>query len=624
MTPPRDPRAGEPDHARARYFRLGRRRRVWPAVLGWSLWLVLGVLALGITAAGLAIDDTLELAAPDTPDAREARRTTTPVLPGQQVLNVLLIGSDIRDQNGTTNGLSDTLILVRMDQRNQFISMLSIPRDLVVNIPNVGRAKVNAAYSYSTATAIETVKQLTGQDINYYVRVDFQAFATIVNELGGVFVDVDRTYFNENTGTAASNFAPIDIKAGYQKLNGNDALDYVRYRHTDSTTYRSARQQQFLAELKRQLQDAGPLRNFATVRKVLGNGIEMDIEDSRTFLSLLNLALRVPKDRTVRLEIPADLSSDPNLGSIQVASQSMIDEAVAEWLDPSFTESTSVPKRRVPPPPQLTVSVLNGNGKLLAAEEMAVALATRRYDVHVGGNADDFEFPLTTVYFRPGMKDAATRLRNQIGGETRIAALSAREAGGNDLAVAVGHDFTGELNPKPPEPATEREPADVVHSTSLVEPLRELQREVDFPLQVPLALPRGSDVRVIRSYRTGIRGNDGAPAVKIVVKLPEQSGDYWGITMTTTAEPGILKGETGVDDFGSPRRHRTYYDGRNLQRIAFTANGVTYWVSNTLVSTLNAKTMEEIVKSMRPLPRARLPRGATDTAIPVDTDGRTP
>lgn len=623
MTPPRDPRAGEPAHARARYFRLGRRRRLWPAVLGWSLWLVLGVLALGITAAGLAIDDTLELAAPDTEDAREARRTTTPVLPGQQVVNVLLIGSDIRDPDGTTNGLSDTLILVRMDQRNQFISMLSIPRDLVVNIPNVGRAKVNAAYSHSTATAIETVKQLTGQDINYYVRVDFQAFATIVNELGGVFVDVDRSYFNENT--AATNFAPIDIKAGYQKLNGNDALDYVRFRYTDSTTYRSARQQQFLAELKRQLQDAGPLKNFAAVRKVLGNGIEMDIDNSRTFLSLLNLALRVPKDRVVRLEIPADLSSDPNLGSIQVASQSMIDEAVAEWLDPTFEQSTSVPKRRVPPPQELTVSVLNGNGKLLAAQNMAVQLATRRYDAHVGGNAEDFEFPLTTVYFRPGMKDAATRLRNQIGGETRIAALSAREAGGNDLAVAVGHDFTGELRPRPPRrEAAEREPADVVHTTSLIEPLRQLQREVDFPLQVPTAVPRGTDVRIIRSYRTGIRGKDGAPAVKIVAKLPDQNGDYWGITMTTTTQPGILEGATGTEDFGTPRTHRTYYDGRNLQRIAFTSNGVTYWVTNTLVSSLNAKTMEEIVKSMRPLPRARLPKNVTDTAIPVDTDGRTP
>lgn len=622
MSPP--PASGEPPHSRARYFRLPRRRRVWPAVVGWTAWLALGLVALGITAAGLAIDDTLDKAAPNTADAKAARKTTTPVLPGQQVVNVLMIGSDVRPEfAGANNGLSDTLILARMDQRNQFISMLAIPRDLVVDIPGYGRAKINAAYSQSTATAIETVKQLTGQPINYYVRVDFQAFATVVNELGGVFIDVDRHYFNENTGTAASNFAPINIEPGYQKLNGNDALDYVRFRHYDSTSHRAARQQTFLTELKRQLKGTGPFKNFATVRKVLGNGIEMDITNPREFMSLLNLAVSVPKDRTVRSEIEAYGDMDPTLGSIQIASDAQIDEAVANWLEPDFETSKSVPKKRVPSPSELQVSVLNGNGRLLSAEKMAVQLVKKRYNAHVGGNAEDFEFPNTTVFYAPGMKDAAARLRNQIGGEARVAALSATEAGGNDLAVAVGHDFRGALNPAPPAPAQERAPADVVESTSLVQPLKDLQKEVGFPLQVPTKFASGSDVRIIRSYRSGMRNNNGAPAVKVVVKMPAAAGEYWGIMMTTEKNPVVLQGETGVDTFGTKRRYRTYYEGRNLQRVAFTENGVTYWVSNTLKSGLSAKTMEEIVKSMRPPAKARLAKKANDTAIPVDADGLT-
>lgn len=600
-----------------------RRRRIWPAVVGWSLWLILGFAALGMAAAGMAIDDTLDKAAPNTAEAKAAREATAPVLPGQDVVNILLIGSDVRPEDGSSNGRSDTLLLVRMDQRNQFISMLSIPRDLVVDIPGYGRAKINEAYSRSTKTAIDTVSHLTGQEINFYARVDFQAFAGIVNGLGGVFIDVDRHYFNENTG-GASNFAPIDIQAGYQKLNGNDALDYVRFRHYDDTYHRTARQQLFLTELKRQLKDAGPFKNFATVRKELGKGIEMNITDSKMFLRLLNLAVSAPKDRMVRFEIQGVDQSDAQLGSIQVASQESIDNTVAEWLDPEFERGTGVPKKKVPPPDELMVSVLNGNGRLLSAESMAELLAAKRYNVHVGGNAQDFEYGANAVYFAPGLKDAATRLRNQIGGETRVAALSAKDSGGNDLVVAVGAEFTGELQTRAPAPKRQRDPADVVDTTSLVQPLKDIQRKAGFTLMAPTKMARGSEVRIVRAYTTGIRGNGGAPAVKVVVKMPNLgAGEYWGIEMTTTPEPGILEGETGTEKWGSKRQYRTYYDGRKLQRVAFTENGVTYWVSNTLMAKMSAKTMEEIITSMRPLNRAKLPKKATATDIPVETDGRT-
>jgi len=91
--------------------------------------------------------------------------------------------------------------------------------------------------------------------------------------------------------------------------------------------------------------------------------------------------------------------------------------------------------------------------------------------------------------------------------------------------------------------------------------------------------------------------------------MPQYPGEYWGIMMTTERNPVVLAGETGTDDFGTKRSYRTYYEGRNLQRVAFTENGVTYWVSNTLKSCLSAKTMEEIVKSMRPLAKSATVQG---------------
>ena len=273
---PKDP---GPPHRKARYWRVPRRQRLWMSVVGWSLWGIIGV-AVAISAGSyIYLDDTLEAAAPNTPEAKAARRATRAVLPGEPV-NVLVIGSDTRPQLGDP-GRSDTLILVRMDNKRGFISMLSFPRDLLVNIPDVGQGKINSAYSYGAATTIKTVEALTGEPVNEYVIVDFAGFAKLVDEVGGVYLDVDRRYFNENIGTAATNYADIDLQPGYQRLSGTDALAYVRYRHTDSDYARIARQQQFLSELKRQTKDVGNLTNVTSFRNIFDKNIEMSITSPR-------------------------------------------------------------------------------------------------------------------------------------------------------------------------------------------------------------------------------------------------------------------------------------------------------------------------------------------------------
>ena len=119
--------------------------------------------------------------------------------------------------------------------------MLSIPRDLKVNIPGHGIDKFNAAYSYGgPKLTLKVVKQLTGiTDINHVVNVDFTGFADAVNAIGCVYVDVDHHYYHSNVGLAASEqYAEIDIPAGYQRMCGYNALQYVRYRHDDNDLVR--------------------------------------------------------------------------------------------------------------------------------------------------------------------------------------------------------------------------------------------------------------------------------------------------------------------------------------------------------------------------------------------------
>ncbi len=177
---------------------------------------------------------------------------------------LLVLGSDRRAKNSIDNKLSgqsesphsDTIVLIRLDPKRNRIAVLSLPRDLAVTIPGYAdNTKINEAYDEGgAAKTLETVKYLfesaTGAKfpVNSVIDVNFNGFQQAVNYVKGVYVDVDRDYNNpEGTG-----FAAIDVKAGYQRLVGSDALAYVRYRHTDSDIFRNARQQDFLRQASNQ------------------------------------------------------------------------------------------------------------------------------------------------------------------------------------------------------------------------------------------------------------------------------------------------------------------------------------------------------------------------------------
>jgi LCP family protein required for cell wall assembly len=170
---------------------------------------------------------------------------------------LLVLGSDRRNKNATDSKLgqephSDTIVLIRLDPERNRVAVLSLPRDLAVSIPGHGDGiKINQAYDDGgPALTLKTVKHLfesaTGEPfvVNSVIDVNFRGFQRAVDYVHGVYVDVDRRYYNP-PGTG---YAAIDIKPGYQRLDGEDALAYVRYRHADSDLYRNVRQQEFLRQ----------------------------------------------------------------------------------------------------------------------------------------------------------------------------------------------------------------------------------------------------------------------------------------------------------------------------------------------------------------------------------------
>ena len=259
---------------------------------------------------------------------------------------ILLIGSDkrakgARDFGGVRDARSDTLILVRLDPANKRTAMLSIPRDLKVTIPGRGEAKINEAYSIGGAElTLKTIKQLTGLSINHVVNVDFGGFREAVNAVHCVYADIDRHYFNQNA-PGADQYATINIQPGYQKLCGQDALDYVRYRHTDTDIVRAARQQDFIRQAKEQVGVGKILSDRHKLTKIFGDYTQSDLHARSSILRLLTLVGQSAKSPIVQIPFKGELGP-----SFVEASPAQMRTMVSHFLGPNKKAEKRAKKRR--------------------------------------------------------------------------------------------------------------------------------------------------------------------------------------------------------------------------------------------------------------------------------------
>src|SRR6201996_5051046 len=259
------------------------------------------------------------------------------VKPGEPQ-TIMIIGSDKRAGSGEENGRSDTTILLRLDAQQNLISVMSIPRDLKTEIPGHGTEKFNAAYSDGgAALTLKVVEEMTGLKVNHIINVDFLGFVRAVDAIGCVYTDVDRRYYHSNaevpTGSEEE-YSEIDIKPGYQKLCGKKALEYVRYRHTDTDIVRSARQQSFLSQARHQISPAGLLNDEQGLVKTLTEYTSSDIKHSSELITLLDLLYGVRGAEVNQVHFPAVL-----VPSYFSANPTDIHHAVKEFLGEAGFES---------------------------------------------------------------------------------------------------------------------------------------------------------------------------------------------------------------------------------------------------------------------------------------------
>jgi polyisoprenyl-teichoic acid--peptidoglycan teichoic acid transferase len=224
---------------------------------------------------------------------------------------ILVLGSDRRfaDIKAKNPVRSDTMMLIRLDPSKGATAIMNIPRDLKVDIPGHGEDKINAAYAIGGPTlSVKTVRSLLHIPINHVVNVNFHGFKRAVDRLHCVYVDVDRKYFNDNNPPfgGGPDYATINVPAGYQRLCGQDALDYVRYRHFDSDIVRAARQQDFIRQAKDQIGVSKLFGDREALLKIFGRYTQTDIRGTTAILRLLKLVAQSASHPVQEIHFPGD------------------------------------------------------------------------------------------------------------------------------------------------------------------------------------------------------------------------------------------------------------------------------------------------------------------------------
>jgi LCP family protein required for cell wall assembly len=385
--------------------------------------------------------------------------------PGEAA-NYLIIGSDTRsfvddptdaehfgDEAAAGGQRSDTIMIAHVDPETKTGLLVSLPRDLWVEIPGVGGSKINAAFNAGPQRVIDTIKENFDVEIHHYLEVNFEGFRNIVDAIGDVPIYFPAPARDVYTGLLVE-------EAGCHELDGEEALQYVRsrfyeYRDADgewkddpsSDLGRIRRQQYFIRSTAREAVNAS-LRNFTRVNNILNKFKENVTVDAD--LSLGDLRALANTFREVDPAVVEMVTMPAEPERIDGESALRLVEAEAE---PILRRLRSFGPARAPEPPgdvapaDVRVVVHNGSGVEGQARAALDALAALGFGaVEPPGNADRSDYEVTEVRYAPGAERAARLVLAYLGGAGELVALDDAPAGA-DVDVVVGRDFDGVVAP---------------------------------------------------------------------------------------------------------------------------------------------------------------------------------
>ncbi len=505
-------------------------------------------------------------------------------------MNILLIGSDKSTVPGDP-GRSDTQLLVRLDPETKSISMLSLPRDLQVDIPGVGVNKMNAAYSYGgPALVIDTFKQLTGLPINGWIEVNFAGFWHVVNILGGIYLPVDHKYFVP----ASADYKSINLDAGYQLVRGKQALNYVRYRHDQRGDFtRMQRQQLFLRAVQQQSGrwSSDPTKVLKLIKAITGE-TKSSLSSLKKIAPLVQLAFEVNTSKVYQAHLEG---ATPMINGVSyvTATPAEIADVVHQFTNPTQapvkTTGTKIGKK------MFQVRVYNGSGIAGYATTAAAQLAAQGYNTTAVADALEYPDKVTAVYAPKSLQSQA----NAIGAmmwpsDVRIVKRRLGTQDGISVFVASSFDGTIEI------PQAVMQQQQTLEKNQKVDwaTWQQYDKKTPLKLEAPTAWSSGFTYDEWRNY--SIETTDGKHSAASVAVVQTSQYGYWSIQAMRWQDPPAIQNPNTTQTIGG-RKFMLFYQGGNLHMVAWKEHGTLYWVLNTLDNQLSNDLMLGLAASCKPV-----------------------
>ncbi len=507
-------------------------------------------------------------------------------------MNIVLLGYDERPEGSSeiTEGRSDVIILVHVDPDKGFLSLLSVPRDLRAQVKGFGHRKINAAYAYGGgALLIRTIQDELGVDLNHYIAVNLEAFKAITDAIGGVYVDVDRTYDD----------GKIELDAGYQLLDGLNAQRFVRTRHDQNIDFgRMARQQRYLSAVRQQVMKWNLPLKLPGLIKTIFQYADTDLSANEV-LKLAYWVTKIDGDRIKRAEITGPtgvingsfyiLPSEKDLAAAVEDFFTPPAEAVAIDGDADPVNAGVSSSTAVLTPADLggiAVDVVNSTGRVGQGAIVGVWLAHQEASVGEIATGEERVAGAGVVEYPGSRNEERARAVAQALGIYQVK----RSSDVSRVTVVLGETYA----------LTGGELAETSSVPSRLSTWRDLESESGIALLAPTYMPSAFSYSFKRVYDLETGGGKG-PAVRVGYRYGSKDL-YAGVSATTwtdapLAGPGV---EVKVDGVV----YTAVGASNKPDHVWWEEDGVLYWVSNTIFSDLSREQLLAVAISAVAVPPA--------------------
>ncbi len=386
-------------------------------------------------------------------------------------INVLLLGMGGPGHDGPY--LTDTIMVISIKPSNNEVAMISLPRDMGVIIPDQGMRKINHANHFGEqkkegwggAFASEVIGDTLGIPIHYYVRVDFKAFAEIIDEVGGITVQVDKTFVDPLFPLEGTiEYKTVQFTKGITTMDGNTALTFARSRHGNngegSDFARAARQQKVILALKEKVLSYETILNPVRINNIM-QSLDTHMTTNMTFDEMLTFIRKAKTIQTDTLhKIVFDSSAEGPLKDAigdggaylllpKTGSYDDIKHQVAAIFDSTSSTHTSTiddtPPQTTPTQPITSVEIQNGTW----SAGMAARIEKRLEDAHINvatiGNTETRPVPQSGIYTLTSTAplDVVQSISSLLQIPPRDAdTITPITATGTEILVILGEDFS--------------------------------------------------------------------------------------------------------------------------------------------------------------------------------------